>query len=181
MCLIKGRIISLDLLVTFFLIQSRTLFALCTDGSLSRAGPPRLPELPPQSCLPTTQYPACTAAWVYFFPGSLLPQVSGAWDSYRQILPLKTEVKKTLSTLSSTSFITRATALFSHGPWSSFCCWCTCGVLFCCHSDSTLDGLWLSYPQICMLRQYLSFPPESLDYLSWIQLRNLWQLFSHGK
>lgn len=106
----------LDLLVTFFLIQSRTLLALCTDSSLSRARPPRLPELPPQSCLPTIQYPACTAAWVYFFPGSLLPQVSGAWDSYKQILPLKTEIKKTLSTSSpSTSFITRSTAPFSHG------------------------------------------------------------------
>lgn len=72
MCLVKSRqrwrITSLDLLATFFLMQSRMVISLCTAGSWPTVGPPGLPGLPLQSCLSAIQSPACTAGMELFLP-----------------------------------------------------------------------------------------------------------------
>ena len=59
--------------------------------------------------------------------------VSGAWDCWEPVLPVRTEVKKSLSTLSFfMSFVTRTLASFSSGPMFFLVllhCWSTHGVL----------------------------------------------------
>lgn len=74
------------------------------------------------------------------------PWVSGAWDFWRQILPVKTKVKEQAKI--SMSSITPSQARLPHSAHifqSSFYCWCTCRSPLCCTSqpfpDSISDGL----------------------------------------